>query len=88
VETTSAGKLPHEAGTAGARATGYGTVLRRWLPRTVQRLPRTVQLCIHCRENPARFWVSRQGDRTARRPWCLPCSNGLDLGRCDVIPLG
>jgi len=78
METTSAGKLPHAA---AARATGYRTVLRRWLPRTVQ-------LCVHCRENQARFWVSRQGDRTARRPWCLPCSNGLDLGRCEVIPLG
>jgi len=73
---------------AGERAGVAGGTPEQPGARTVQRLPRTVQLCVHCRENPARFWVSRQGDRTARRPWCLPCSDGLDLGRCDVIPLG
>jgi hypothetical protein len=30
--------------------------------------PRTIQLCIHCRQNPARFWVSRSSAQTVRRP--------------------
>jgi hypothetical protein len=50
------------------------------------RLPHTIQLCIHCRENPAGFWVSCPGDTTVRRPWCLSCCQGLDLDRCDMIP--
>jgi len=43
-------------------------------------LPRTVQLCIHCRQFPAGFWVSRNGDQTVRRPWCLSCCQHLDPG--------
>jgi hypothetical protein len=50
--------------------------------------PRTVQLCIHCRESPAGFWVSRKNGKVVRRPWCLSCCQGLDGGRCDVIPFG
>ena len=50
------------------------------------RLPHTIQLCIHCRENPAGFWVSRTGGKTVRRPWCLSCCEGLDRDRCDMIP--
>jgi hypothetical protein len=49
-------------------------------------LPHTVLLCIHCRQNPAGFWVSRAGGQTVRRPWCLSCCRGLDRNRCDVIP--
>jgi hypothetical protein len=49
-------------------------------------LPRTVQLCIHCRESPAGFWVSSNGGTTVRRPWCLSCCDGLNQNRCDVIP--
>lgn len=49
-------------------------------------LPHTVQLCIHCRQNLAGFWVSRAGGQTVRRPWCLSCCQGLDRDRCDVIP--
>ena len=49
-------------------------------------LPRTVLLCIHCRENTAGFWISRSTSRAARCPWCLPCSQQLDPGRCAVIP--
>jgi hypothetical protein len=41
-------------------------------------LPHTVQLCIHCRHNPAGFWVSSAGDQTVRRPWCLSCCQNLD----------
>jgi hypothetical protein len=51
-------------------------------------LPHTVQLCIHCRENPAGFWVSRTGSKTTRRPWCLSCCQGLDQNRCDIVPFG
>jgi hypothetical protein len=51
-------------------------------------LPHTWQLCIHCQQNPAGFWVSQKGARTVRRPWCLPCCDGLDRSRCDVIAFG
>jgi hypothetical protein len=44
------------------------------------------QLCIHCQENPAGFWVSRRGGAVVRRPWCLSCTRELDRGRCDVTP--
>ena len=54
---------------------------------TVPRLlPRTIQLCIHCRHNPAGFWVSRNGARTVRRPWCLCCCQNLDPRRYHVQP--
>ena len=46
----------------------------------------TVQLCIHCRERPAGFWVSSKGGKTVRRPWCLSCCDGLDQSRCDLVP--
>lgn len=49
-------------------------------------LPRTVQLCIHCRQRPAGFWVSRHGGQTVRRPWCLSCCHGLDQAHHDMIP--
>jgi hypothetical protein len=74
----------------GSRAAGYA----RWPAATAARrpmtapglLPHTVQLCIHCRQNPAGFWVSRTGGQTVRRPWCLSCCRGLDRDRCDVTP--
>ena len=46
----------------------------------------TRQLCIHCQQNPAGFWVSRRGGTVVRRPWCLSCSQQLDRGLCDVTP--
>lgn len=49
------------------------------------RLPHAIQLCIHCRQRPAGFWVSRAGGQTVRRPWCLSCCEGLDRDHCDVI---
>ena len=49
---------------------------------------RTVQLCVHCQENPAGFWVSRRNSKVAHRPWCLSCCRELDSGRCDMIPFG
>ena len=48
-------------------------------------LTHTVQLCVHCRQHPAGFWVSRTGGQTVRRPWCLSCGQGLDRDRYDVI---
>jgi hypothetical protein len=51
-------------------------------------LPHTVQLCIHCQENPAGFWVSHKSAKAARRPWCLSCCDVLDRGRYDVTRFG
>ena len=51
-------------------------------------LPRTVQLCIHCRENPARFRVNHQNGKVVHRPWCLSCCQDLDQGLYDVTPFG
>jgi hypothetical protein len=69
---------------AGAQSPAPRESLRtRALPA---RWPHTIQLCIHCRENPAGFWVSRTGDTTVRRPWCLSCCEGLDRDRCDMTP--
>jgi hypothetical protein len=51
-------------------------------------LPRTIRLCIHCRQNPAGFWVSRENGSVTRRPWCLSCSHQLDRGRYAVTPFG
>jgi hypothetical protein len=48
--------------------------------------PHTIQLCIHCRQSPAGFWVSGNGGMPARRPWSLPCCQGPDPGRYHVIP--
>jgi len=51
---------------------------RRRTTTTARPLPHTIQLCIHCRRNPAGFWVSRNGSQTVRRPWCLSCCQDLD----------
>jgi len=49
-------------------------------------VPRTVQLCIHCRQTPAGFWVSRKNSVVAQRPWCLSCCQQLDGASCVVRP--
>ncbi len=49
-------------------------------------LPRTIQLCIHCRQVPAGFWVSRTSSMVSHRPWCLACCLELDRSGCDVVP--
>ena len=68
---------------AGARSQAPRERLRaRVLPA---RLPHTIQLCVHCRERPAGFWVSRADAKTVRRPWCLSCCEGLDRD-CRMIP--
>ena len=50
--------------------------------------PHAVRLCVHCRANPAGFWVSGKSARTVRRPWCLSCCDVLDRGRHDVTGFG
>ena len=37
-------------------------------------LPHTVQLCIHCRENPAGFWVSRKSAKAVRLHGAYPAA--------------
>ena len=53
---------------------------------TAPRLPRTIQLCIHCRHNTAGFWVSHNGGETTRRPWCLSCCQNLDPACYHIRP--
>jgi hypothetical protein len=51
-------------------------------------LPGTVHLCIHCRQNPAGFWVSGNDSQAARRPWCWSCTLELDRVGCVVTRFG
>ncbi|MGI9006085.1 MAG: hypothetical protein ACR2FU_07775 [Streptosporangiaceae bacterium] len=69
---------------AGSRRAGLDSRRRPWHRWNL--LPRTVQLCVHCRANPAGFWVSGVNAAVVRRPWCLPCCDGLDLAGCEVTP--
>ena len=62
------------------------TMSRRSAMATPRLLPHTVQLCSHCRQRPAGFWVSGDSGRMVRRPWCLSCCQELNPGRCQVIP--
>ena len=76
-----------DAGRAAAR----GRQRRRTGPFTRTApgvLPHTLQLCIHCQQRPAGFWVRRTGGTVVRRPWCLPCCQDLDRDRYDVIQFG
>ncbi len=50
--------------------------------------PRTVQLCVCCRDRVAGFWVSSRDGGVVRRPWCLACCEGLDQARCGITPFG
>jgi hypothetical protein len=94
--------LPVRAGRAmrgvfAATATVIATAPAATAPRRLRNpitmiapglLPRTIQVCIHCQQRPAGFWVHRTGGTVVRRPWCLSCCQGLDRDRCDVIPFG
>jgi hypothetical protein len=51
-------------------------------------LPHAVHICIHCRESPAGFWVSHEGGKAVRRPWCLSCCESLARDRYDVVRFG
>jgi hypothetical protein len=63
------------------------TANSRWRRIPVPRLlPHTIQLCIHCRHNPAGFWVSRDSDQIVRRPWCLSCCQDLDPASDHIRP--
>ena len=73
------------------RRTGTRPDMQPRRPRTIFTrglLPRTVQLCVHCRDNPAGFWVSRKDASVVRRPWCLSCCQVLDPSSCDMTPFG
>jgi hypothetical protein len=72
----AAGQTRPAAATANSR--------RRTIP--LPRLPHTIQLCIHCRHNPAGFWVSRDSGQTVRRPWCLSCCQDLDPACHHIRP--
>jgi hypothetical protein len=48
--------------------------------------PRTVQLCVHCQQRAAGFWVTSRNARAVRRPWCLACCAELDQALCDLTP--
>ena len=72
------------AGQNGPAATTTNS--RRRPVTTLRLLPRTIQLRIHCRHNPAGFWVSHHRDQTARRPWCLSCRQDLDPACHHVMP--
>jgi hypothetical protein len=50
-------------------------------------LPRTIQLCVHCQQRPAGFWVRRTGGMVVRRPWCLSCSQELARDHYDRNPV-
>jgi hypothetical protein len=63
------------------------TANSRWRRIPMPRLlPHTIQLCIHCRHNPAGFWVSRDSDQTVRRPWCLSCCQDFDPACHHIKP--
>jgi len=62
------------------------TKTRRRTITTARLLPHTIQVCIHCRQNPAGFWVSPTSGQTVRRPWCLSCCQDLDPGRYLAKP--
>ena len=62
------------------------TTSRRRMITMPRLLPHIIQLCIHCQQNPAGFWVSRNSDQTVRRPWCLSCCQDLDPARHHIRP--
>jgi hypothetical protein len=76
----------HQLGRPGHRSSPAAPTASRRTMTAPGLLPHTVQRCIHCRRNPAGFWVSRTGGQTVRRPWCLSCCQGLDRDRFDLIP--
>ena len=73
------------------RAAAHGRQRRRTDPVPMiapGMLPRTIQLCVHCQQRPAGFWVRRTCGTVVRRPWCLSCCQQLNRNRQDVIPFG
>jgi hypothetical protein len=87
-----AGRFTQDLASAASVAVGQNrsapaaTASRRRTITVSRLLPRTIQLCIHCRRNPAGFWVSRDSGQTVRRPWCLSCCQKPGPGCCHVQP--
>jgi hypothetical protein len=82
-----AARFIQDVAAAAQNRPGSATANRRRRTMTApRRLLHTIQLCIHCRHNPAGFWVSRNSSQTVRRPWCLSCCQNLDPGRYHVQP--
>jgi hypothetical protein len=74
-------------GTAGQTRPAPAPAKPRRRAVTMPRLlPHTMQLCTHCRRNPAGLWVSRDADQTARRPWGLSCCQHLDPACHHIRP--
>jgi hypothetical protein len=69
-----AGRFIQGIAAAASVATGQNrtappaTMPQRRMMTAPRLRPHTVQLCIHCRHNPAGFWVSHTSDQTVRRP--------------------
>jgi hypothetical protein len=64
---------------AGQTRPAPATTRSRRCTMTMPRLlPYTIQLCVHCRHNPAGFWVSRTSRQTVRRLWRLSCCQHPD----------
>jgi hypothetical protein len=73
--------------TAGQnRPAAPATISRRRTIAAPRLLPHTIQLCIHCRHNPAGLWVRHTSGQTVRRPWCLSCCQDLDPGCHHLEP--
>jgi hypothetical protein len=70
----------------GQNRPGPTTTNSRRAQATTRLLPHTLQLCIHCRHNPAGFWVRSTSGQTVRRPWCLSCCQYLEPGRYHLRP--
>ena len=83
-----AGVMPSAAATRQNRPGSTTIVSLLYKLITPGLLPHTVHLCMHCRENPAGFWVSHKSAQAVRRPWCLSCCDTLDQDRYDVVRFG
>jgi hypothetical protein len=83
-----AGQLIHDIAATASVTTGqHWPAPAATLPRRRMMIPpRTVQLCIHCRQRPAGSWASHTTGLTTRRPWRLSCCRGLDQSRYHTIP--
>ena len=86
--TRSAQAAPGAQPVGQSQPSATTAALRRLTAAVPGLLPRTFQLCIHCRQRPAGFWVSHRNGTTARRPWCLSCCRALDRDHYDMIPFG
>jgi len=82
-------QLPAPAQTAVADELHGGTRAARGAGKAVHSNPARTAAARHPAVRPlpgaaGRFWVSRPGGKTVRRPWCLSCCETLDRDHCDV----